>query len=276
MAVRPAWSGPRFGKGNVMTIMPSAYATRVPKTAAAASRPDWPSAIAKAAASVLVVTALICTSQPAAAQFTQQGTKLIGNGAVNGCCGPQQGYSIALSGDGNTLIVGGPLDDSLPSEEWTGAAWVFTQSGGVWTQQGSPLFGTDVTAEAEQGSSVALSADGNTAIVGAPFDEDHTGSARVYTRSNGIWTQQGPTLAPSDAVGNSNFGTSVALSADGNTAIVGGPGDSSGEGSVWVYTQSGGVWSEQAKLYGSDAVNTPDAAEQGISVALSADGNTAI
>jgi len=88
----------------------------------------------KAFASVIVFAALICASQPAPAQFIQQDSKLIGSGAVNGSSGADQGSSVALSADGNTAIVGGPLDNS-----GVGAAWVFTQSGGAWTQQGSKL-----------------------------------------------------------------------------------------------------------------------------------------
>jgi hypothetical protein len=85
--------------------------------------------------------------------------------------------------------VGGYGDNSN-----TGAAWVYTRSGGVWTQQGSKLVGTGVIGSAEQGRSVALSGDGNTAIVGGNVDNSLTGAAWVYTRSNGVWTQQGSKL----------------------------------------------------------------------------------
>ncbi|MGB8484847.1 MAG: hypothetical protein WCD67_01130, partial [Xanthobacteraceae bacterium] len=77
-----------------------------------------------------------------------------------------------------------------------------------------------------QGISVALSADGNTAIVGAPSDTFGTGAALVYTRSSGAWTQQ-TKLVGTGAVGFAGQGASVALSADGNTAIIGGPNDNS-------------------------------------------------
>ena len=180
-----------------------------------------------------------------------------------------QGYSVALSADGNTAIVGGPGDNSN-----AGAAWVFTRSGGVWTQQGSKLVGTGAVGTADQGCSVALSADGNTAIVGGPGDNSDAGAAWVFTRSGGVWTQQGSKLVGTGAVGNADQGISVALSADGNTAIVGGPGDNSNAGAAWVFTRSGGVWTQQgSKLVGTGAVG---AAHQGYSVALSADGNTAI
>ena len=108
-----------------------------------------------------------------------------------------QGCSVALSADGNTAIVGGPNDNS-----GIGAAWVFTRSGGVWTQQGIKLVGTGAIGAAGQGNSVALSADGNTAIVGGPGDNSDTGAAWVFTRSGGVWTQQGSKLVGTGAVGN--------------------------------------------------------------------------
>src|SRR5262249_7186975 len=88
------------------------------------------------------------------------------------------------------------------------------------------LVGTAV-GPSQQGHSVSLSGDGNTAIVGGPSDNANIGAAWVYTRSNGVWTQQGSKLVGSGAVGNAAQGYSVALSADGNTAAIGGPNDSS-------------------------------------------------
>ena len=141
----------------------------------------------------------------------------------------QQGSSVSLSSDGNTVIVGGPGDNN-----GQGAAWVYTSSGSGWTQQGK-LVGTDVSGAAQQGASVALSADGNTAIVGGPGDTNGLGAAWVYTRSGGVWTQQGTKLSGSDVSGAALQGSSVALSSDGSTAIVGGPGDGGGAGAVWVF-----------------------------------------
>jgi hypothetical protein len=115
---------------------------------------------------------------------------------------------------GSRAVVDGP------GGSFAGAAWVFTRSGAVWTQQGCKLVGTDAVGGAGQGSSVALSADGNTAIVGGPDDDQYIGAAWVFTRSGVVWTQQGNKLVGTDAVGGAGQGSSVALSADGNTAIV--------------------------------------------------------
>jgi hypothetical protein len=198
--------------------------------------------------------------------WTQQGPKLVGTGAVGTT---YLGVSTALSADGNTAIVGGFYDNS-----GTGAVWIFTRSAGVWTQQGAKLVGTGAVGAAYQGVSVGLSADGNTALVGGYFDNSSTGAAWVYTRSGGVWSQQGPKLVGTGSAGAALQGISVALSADGNTAMVGGYQDNSNAGAAWVFTRNAGVWSQQgSKLVGTGAVG---AAYQGISVALSADGNTAL
>jgi hypothetical protein len=99
----------------------------------------------------------------------------------------------------------------------------------------------------------ALSADGNTAIVGGLRD------AWVFTRRGGSWTQQGVALVGTGAVGNviAFDGRSVALSADGNTALVGGEGDNSATGATWVFTRSGGTWTQQgSKLVGTGSVES--------------------
>ncbi|MBZ5589738.1 MAG: hypothetical protein LAO05_14365 [Acidobacteriia bacterium] len=202
--------------------------------------------------------------------WSQQGSKLVGTGAVGVA---SQGHSVAISADGNTVIVGGP-DDNDSGFDGVGAAWVYTRDGGVWSQQGSKLVGTNAVGYPEQGISVGISADGNTAIVGGPWDNSATGAAWVFTRSGGAWSQQGSKLVGTGAVGMALQGQSVSISADGNTAIVGGSDDNSAAGAAWVFTRSGGVWSQQgSKLVGTGAVG---ASQQGRSVAISADGETAV
>ena len=139
-----------------------------------------------------------------------------------------------------------PSSAGLHDNSLTGAAWVFTRSGGVWTQQGNKLVGTVAVGAAVQGCSVALSADGNTAIVGGPWDDpvgrlSRAGAVWAFTRSGGLWTQQGNKLVGTGAVGGASQGDSVALSADGNTAIVGGSKENEGSGAAWVFTRSDGV-----------------------------------
>ena len=219
----------------------------------------------------LIAAALVCGAQrPAAAAFTQQGNKLVGTTST----GPgEQGHSVALSADGNTLVEGGYYDDSD-----AGAVWVFTRgSNGTWTQQGQKLVGTGATSGAVyQGVSVALSADGNTLVEGGYDDNNSIGAVWVFTRDgNGHWTQQGQKLVGTTATGAALQGATVALSADGNTLVEGGYNDNGNTGAVWVFTRDReGTWSQQGqKLVGTIATG---AAAQGRSVALSADGNTLV
>ena len=214
------------------------------------------------------VLGMLFLAHTAAAQFVQQGSKLVARDVAGAA---QQGASVAISADGRTAIIGGPGDNSA-----AGAAWVFTNSGGVWSQQGEKLIGSGAVRVAWQGTSVAISADGNTALVGGPFDANNAGAVWVFTRSGGVWSQQGSKLVGTGAVGAALQGASVAISADGNTAIVGGPQDNSSVGAAWVFTRSGGVWAQQAsKLVGSGAAGIARAS-QGSSVAISADGDTAL
>jgi hypothetical protein len=79
----------------------------------------------------------------ASAQFIQQGSKLVAKGSF-GTSMQEQGSSVALSADGNTAIVGG--FQTYP----TGAAWIYTRSGGLWNQQGDRLSGTDTVGTSYQ------------------------------------------------------------------------------------------------------------------------------
>ena len=198
--------------------------------------------------------------------WTQQGEKLKGSGESGDSW---FGSSVALSSDGNTAVIGGTGDNGL-----VGAAWVFTRSGETWTQQGEKLKGSGESGDSWFGSSVALSSDGNTAVIGGTGDNSHVGAAWVFTRSGETWTQQGSKLTGSGESGESEFGSSVALSSDGNTALIGGIGDNKEVGAAWVFTRSGSTWTQQgSKLTGSGEISS---AFFGYSVALSSDGNTAL
>lgn len=199
--------------------------------------------------------------------WSQQGNKLVATIDVIDI--PQQGASVDLSGNGNTLILGGPSDDINK-----GASWVFTRTGGVWFEQ-AKLLGTGADGDAFQGSSVSLSSDGNTAIVGGQLDNQDAGAAWIFTRSGGAWSQQGNKLVGSGAIGAARQGNSVSVSGDGNTAIIGGVYDDYPNGAAWLFSRTNGVWSQQGKFIGT-GIEGNDGAQQGASVAISTDGNTAI
>ncbi len=198
--------------------------------------------------------------------WTQQGSKLTGSGESGA---GEFGSSVALASEGNTALIGGSQDNGE-----IGAAWVFTRSGSTWTQQGSKLTGSGESEAGEFGTSVALSSEGNTALIAGPSDNASVGAAWVFTRSGSTWTQQGSKLTGSGESGEGEFGTSAALSSDGNTALIGGSSDNSHVGAAWVFTRSGSTWSQQgSKLTGSGESGS---ARFGSSVALASEGNTAL
>ena len=201
------------------------------------------------------------------------------------------GAALAVSTDGNTMAVGAfgeasnaqgvGGDQTNNSAANAGAVYVFTRNGTTWTQQ-AYIKASNAEAGDTFGRSVALSADGSTLAVGADGEDsvaqtingsqtDNTasgaGAVYVFSRNNaGVWSQQAY-IKGSDVVAGNFFGTSVALSADGNTLAAGPLGGTE----VYVFTRSGTTWTEQARFGGS---NTQTGDGFGDAVALSSDGNT--
>ncbi len=180
----------------------------------------------------------------------------------------QFGWSVALDGD---TLVASAYGANTPAGVDSGAVYVFTRSGTTWTEQ-QKLVPASAGAGDGVGYQVAIS--GDTIVAGAPLDDDNgseSGSAFVWTRSGGTWTEQAQ-LTPADAAAGDRFGLSVGI--DGDTVVVGSPSDDddgSQSGSAYVFTRSGATWTEVAKLTAGDA----DAGDTlGFSVAV--DGDTVI
>jgi hypothetical protein len=154
------------------------------------------------------------------------------------------GRSVALSADGNTLAVGANREDSNAigvggdqtdnSLADAGAVYVYSRSGSTWVQQ-AYVKASNTGADDNFGNSVALSADGNTLAVGAPWEDSNAigvngnqannlspgaGAVYVFSRSGSTWVQQAYVKA-SNTGADDYFGENVALSADGNTLAVG-------------------------------------------------------
>ena len=209
------------------------------------------------------------------AQTITQQAKLAAN---DGDETDQFGWSVALSSDGTTALIGAYLDED-PNGRRAGSAYIYDGAGGSWSQQ-AKLAPDDGDNRDFFGRSVAVSSDGTTALVGAYGDEDpngsEAGSAYVFENRSGSWSQQ-TKLTASDGDSNDNFGFSVDLSSNGTIALIGAPDDNdpNGEeaGSMYVFTDSGQSWSQQAKLVPSDGDNTD---RFGWDVALSGSGTTAL
>jgi hypothetical protein len=201
--------------------------------------------------------------------------------ASNTGAGDQFGYALALSGDGHTLAVGAPLEDgSTPgingaSNELAssaGAVYVFALGATTWAQQ-AYVKASNPGANDRFGNAVALSTDGSTLAVAAPFEDSSTkgvgttpdelatdsGAAYVFARAGMIWAQTAYVKA-SNTDANDRFGAAIALTPDANTLVVGADGDDSNSsatpddnsatdsGAAHVFAHNGATWAEAAYI----------------------------
>ena len=198
--------------------------------------------------------------------------------ASDGAANDYFGWSVALSSDGSTALVGAPKK-TVGVQSNHGEVYVFTNSSGVWSQT-AELTASDGAAGDEFGWSVALSGDGTTALVGADAKSisghGDQGAAYVFTNSSGTW-QQIAELTASDGGTSDTFGHAAALSTDGNTALVTAYNIAIGSntflGAAYVFTKSGGSWSQSAELTASDESEFDGFGE---SAAISSDGTTVL
>jgi MBG domain (YGX type)/FG-GAP repeat len=213
--------------------------------------------------------------------------------------GDNFGLWVALSGDGNTAIVGVPNRHVNGQTDGEGAAEVFRFSGGRWSAPTELSLGSSAVGSGPGGvpsgdgfgSSLALSTDGNTALIGAPGravnGQPGAGAIYVFRFNGGKWSAPAELSLGARAVGRGPrgtggdaFGSSVALSSDGNTALAGAPGrystfDQYGNvltepGAVEVFQLNGGTWSAPTEL------TVPIGERLGSVVALTDDGKTAV
>jgi hypothetical protein len=186
----------------------------------------------------------------------------------------QFGTSVSMSSDGMKVIVGAMHDDEGATD--TGAAYIFTYSGGSW-DAGTKIVAPDKAQDDRFGNSVGMSGDGTKVIVGAYIEDEDVaggttltsaGSAYIFTYNGSSW-DTGTKIVASDRAGSDLFGRSVAMNSDGTKAIVGAEG---GE-AAYIFTYNGSSWVEQQILVASDA----DAGDKfGFDVAMSGDGTKVI
>ncbi len=231
------------------------------------------------------------------------------------------GYTIALGGDGNTMVVGAIGEDSIATGingdqadnsvgGRAGAMYVFRFDGTGWFQQAyvkaSNTEAADAGGNADQfGSSVALSADGNTLVVGAIGEDSNatgvggnqndnsvgnSGAAYVFHFDGAGWAQQAYVKA-SNIDGRDKFGEAVSLSADGNTLAVGAGFEASnatgvsgdqnddsvnGAGATYVFRFDGTDWAQKAYVKASNTrvLSFGHLLNFGGAVSLNADGGS--
>lgn len=159
--------------------------------------------------------------------------------AADGSDGEQFGFAVALSGD--LAIVSAPGDED--NGVFSGSAYIFDAATGAQTLKLVPV---DGNAEDRFGYAVAIS--GNTALVGALFDDDageDSGSAYLFDATTG---EQIAKLSPDDASAGDLFGAAVAIT--GDTAIIAAIGQNGATGAVYLFSISTGV--QLAKITADD------------------------
>jgi hypothetical protein len=168
--------------------------------------------------------------------------------APDGAEGDYFGKAVAISGDGNTMLVGAYANNAK-----RGAAYIFrhNNSNNTWgTAQ--KLIANDAATNDELGMAVALDDDGNTALVGAFGKTAGGGTAYLFTNKANGWSQQ-TRLNPADYQSGAFFGFSVALNADGSSALVGAYGQNSLAGAAYLFGRNGTSWEQQQKFTAPDA-----------------------
>lgn len=155
------------------------------------------------------------------------------------------GQSVTLSSDGNVMAVGATKDAFL-IDGGLHTVTIFTRSGGTWSIQQT----ISNPATGRFGQSLSLSNDGTILSVGAT-ETVTKGSVYIFTESGGTWSQQ-QKIEASDGSTNDFFGYSVALNAAGNKLVVGrDPVPDLLAGSVYIFSESGGTWSQDQKITSS-------------------------
>lgn len=178
--------------------------------------------------------------------------------------GVDAGGVLAVSANGQVVVAGVPQENSAQGE-----VYVWTQSSGAWKNPvalalPSTLGGAGTISFF--GTAVAISADGTVVLAGATGANNNTGAAYVYTDTGGTWSTTPVMLSTTLANANS-FGTSVALSPNGQTAFVGMPYGNSGY--VYMSTQTNGTWNTPVAL---SIANLPVNAFVGITLAQADNG----
>lgn len=182
------------------------------------------------------------------------------------------GYSLGLSG--TTALIGADAAQ-VGANSFQGAVYVFDGSSGTWTNT-QKLSASDGGIGDIFGYSIAF--DGTTAVIGAYANNQYQGAAYVFGNTGGTWTQS-QKLVAADGASNTYFGYATALS--GSTLLVGAwgsnPGGNDTQGAAYIFTESGGTWTQTQELVGDDGAPFDKfghaVALQGTTALIGADGS---
>lgn len=164
---------------------------------------------------------------------------------------------LAISADGTTAAIDGyaPIAGSADTQE---AVYFYTLAGAAWVPQGPPVRDPgpiDPISRNDFGTALALSSDGDTALIGAGATDDSRGAVYFYTRAGRTWSLTQAIANSAQKITNDNFfgdtfGNAVALSGDGTTAVIGasGSGSNTPSGAAYIYRQTGHIWTREQAL----------------------------
>ena len=194
--------------------------------------------------------------------------------------GANMGRSVSISGDATKIVVGAPTLTTSPYTQ-NGGAYYYTYSSATNSfSYVRTVIGNTPQSSSLCGETVKLALNGSAAVVASRgySSSPNTGNGLVWVYSGDLSTYYDD-LTASDKANGDQFGTSVDLSANGRTIIVGSPYNSSGgftaNGAAYVFDDPTGFsnnWTQYAKLVPSDPANN---AFFGKTVSLSQDGNFA-
>lgn len=189
------------------------------------------------------------------------------------------GKAVALSADGSTALIGA-THETVDGHDLAGTAYVFSRTSSGWDMDNpTELPNPDPDGSEQFGDSVALSADGLTAVIGVPQENATVGAAYVFRHNSSSWDTENPVLLRAPEPRSSDyFGTAVALSGEGSTALIGAPhsdATSPGAGAVYIFNHTTDGWDTENPLLLSEP-NIEKYDNFGTAIALSGDGATAL
>lgn len=195
--------------------------------------------------SIVAITVFNLKSQT----WIQRGTDIYGESADD-----QAGSSVKLSDNGNTLIVGSPLNDDGGTD--AGEVTVYEWNGSAWIQKGNDLIG--LNPGDQFGKSVDINQSGNIIVIGAPYFNgtgNDIGMVRAYEWNGTAWIQMGVDLVGGTSGLQDFFGISLDLTDHSRLAIGAPGGGTTVQGEVRVYEWDGTAWMQMGSSLVGDALN---------------------
>ncbi len=193
--------------------------------------------------------------------FARDGDRWSRRGRLaEGTLGDGFGHCLALTRDAATLFVTAPFANAS-----SGVAYVYERRGDAWKRT-SRLVGDKPRADYLFGDKLALADDGKHFAISASRKGSGNAGVYVFGLDRSTWKVDGY-VEPSGGHDGDEFGSALALSADGRILLVGADHHDELKGAVYRYVRSA-AWSEDAVV----KVPTPPATFFGMGLAMSGDG----